>query len=87
MSIARSCAVIAVAACAPVVIASLAFGIWLAATHKSTAGEIMMYVAAVLAALLLPLLLAFSVAFQGQASAMRVHASGLHKVLKASRSS
>ncbi|CAL8466074.1 g5610 [Coccomyxa elongata] len=77
VSIARNCAVLALAACAPVLIASLAIGIWLAATEKSIAGEIVMYVAAVLAALLLPLLLAFSVAFQGQASAMRVHASGL----------
>ena len=81
---ARSCTVVSLALCAPVLLASLAIGFWLTATDKSTAGEVVMPIVAVLAALLLPFLLAFSVAFQGQASAMRVHASGLQKVLRAS---
>lgn len=84
---ARSCVVMAVALCAPVLVAGLAIEIWLAATDKSTAGEIVMPIVIALAAVLLALFLAFSVAFQGQASAMHVHASGLQKVLKASPSS
>ena len=80
---ARICTGIAMVCCAPVVLASLAVGIWLAAADESIAGEITMLCVAVSAALILPLLLAFSVAFQGQASAMRVHAGGLQAALKA----
>jgi hypothetical protein len=84
---ARICTCIASVCCTPVVLASLAVGIWLAAADESVAGEITLLCVAVAAALLLPLLLAFSVAFQGQASAMRMHASEIQVTLKALASS
>ncbi len=83
MAAARICTCIAVVCCAPLLLACLTVGIWLAAADESVAGEITLMCVAVCAALVLPFILAVSVAFQGAASAMRTHANGIQVTLKA----
>lgn len=84
MTLARLCACGALGLCVPVLVASLALGVWLAATDESTAGEIVVLCTAAIAALVGPFLLAFSVAYQGQVSAMQMHAKELQLAMKAS---